>query len=51
VGLLDTLSPNFIEERNHAGFDELREGFTGLGDVVADVAPVEEIVNKVFLGQ
>jgi hypothetical protein len=51
VDLLDTLFPNFVEERNQKGFDELREGLVSLGDAVADVAPVEEIMNKVFLGQ
>jgi hypothetical protein len=50
VDLLDTLSPNIVEERNHDGFVEQRESLAGLGDAVADVTPTKEIVNKVFLG-
>jgi hypothetical protein len=51
VDFISTLSPNFVKECNHEGFDELEEDFTDLGDAIADVTPVEEIVNKVFLGQ
>jgi hypothetical protein len=48
VQLVDSLTPTFIEECMDEGFDELVEEFADRVNVVADVTPAEDIVNKVF---
>jgi hypothetical protein len=48
VQLADSLTPTFIEECMDEGFNELVEEFADRVNTIADVTPVEDVVNKVF---
>jgi hypothetical protein len=48
VQLADSLTPTFIEECMDESFDELVEEFADHANVVSDVTPTEDIMNKVF---
>lgn len=46
--LSDTLSPNFVEERNYVGFNNLAEEFSPLAAAVADTTSADAVVHKVY---
>jgi len=48
VQLLKSLTPNFIEEGNDEGIEELVEEFAPCADAVTQISSVEDIIARAF---